>query len=122
MQIWRMRPDGSSQERVTQDDYANWFPHPSPDGKWLVMLSYDKSVEGHPPNKDVALRIMPIAGLWFIQDRGKVGLSMRRRKGAHNLAVGNARLPPPEGHLRSRTSATQRSGPQGGQADSKKRS
>jgi TolB protein len=26
------------------------------------MLSYDKSVEGHPPNKDVALRIMPIAG------------------------------------------------------------
>ncbi len=60
--IWRMRPDGSGQERVTQDDYANWFPHPSPDGKWLVMLSYDKSVEGHPPNKNIALRIMPLAG------------------------------------------------------------
>ena len=62
MQIWRMKPDGTGQERVTQDDYANWFPHPSPDGKWLVMLSYDKSVEGHPPNKNVALRIMPLAG------------------------------------------------------------
>jgi len=62
MQIWQMKPDGTNQERVTEDDYANWFPHPSPDGKWLVMLSYDKSVEGHPANKDVALRIMPLAG------------------------------------------------------------
>jgi Tol biopolymer transport system component len=58
-----MRPDGTEQERVTEDDYANWFPHPSPDGKWLVMLSYEKSVEGHPPNKNVALRIMPISGV-----------------------------------------------------------
>ena len=32
MQIWRMKPDGTGQERVTEDDYANCFPHPSPDG------------------------------------------------------------------------------------------
>jgi len=25
-----------------------------------VFLSYDKSVKGHPPNKDVALRITPL--------------------------------------------------------------
>lgn len=63
MKIWRMRPDGSEQEQVTFDDeWADWFPHPSPDGKWLVFLSYDKSVKGHPPNKDVALRIMPLSG------------------------------------------------------------
>ncbi len=62
MQIWRMRPDGSAQEQVTSDDYANWFAHPSPDGKWLVFLSFDKHVKGHPPNKEVILRVMPVAG------------------------------------------------------------
>jgi Tol biopolymer transport system component len=62
MQIWRMRPDGSGQEQVTFDEYQDWFPHPSPDGKWLVFLSYEKDVRGHPPNKDVMLRLMPLAG------------------------------------------------------------
>ena len=28
----------------------------------MVFLSYDRSVEGHPPNKDVVLRLMPAAG------------------------------------------------------------
>jgi len=59
MKIWRMDSDGAQQTQVTYDDeYADWFPHPSPDGKWIVFLSYDKAVTGHPPNKDVALRIM----------------------------------------------------------------
>ena len=62
MQIWRMRADGSAQEQVTNDGFADWFAHPSPDGKWLVMISYDKDVKGHPPNKNVRLRIMPAAG------------------------------------------------------------
>jgi TolB protein len=62
MQIWRMRPDGSAQQQVTRDDYANWFAHPSPDGKWLVLLSYDKTVKGHPADQDVMLRLMPAAG------------------------------------------------------------
>jgi hypothetical protein len=62
MQIWRMRTDGSAQEQVTSDEFNNWFPHPSPDGKWLVFLSYETEVKGHPENKDVTLRIMPLAG------------------------------------------------------------
>jgi TolB protein len=62
MQIWRMRPDGSGQEQVTNDEYNNWFAHPSPDGKWLVFLSYEKDVKGHPANKDVMLRLMPAGG------------------------------------------------------------
>lgn len=63
MKIWQMNADGSSQQQVTKDDqYADWFPHPSPDGKWIVFLSYNKSVKGHPENKDVALRIMPLKG------------------------------------------------------------
>ena len=61
--IWRMNPDGSGQEQVTSDeDYADWFPHPSPDGKWIVFLSFDKSVKGHPADKSVVLRLMPMAG------------------------------------------------------------
>jgi dipeptidyl aminopeptidase/acylaminoacyl peptidase len=62
MQIWRMKPDGTGQTEVTSDEFNNWFPHPSPDGKWLVFLSYESEVKGHPENKDVMLRLMPIAG------------------------------------------------------------
>jgi Tol biopolymer transport system component len=63
MRIWRMDPDGSNQRQVTFDEeYGDWFPHPSPDGKWLVFLSYAKAVQGHPPNKDVVLRLLPLAG------------------------------------------------------------
>jgi len=63
MRIWRMRPDGSEQRQVTFDEeYGDWFPHPSPDGRWLVFLSYDRAVQGHPPNQHVCLRLMPLAG------------------------------------------------------------
>ena len=62
MQIWRMRPDGSEQTQVFSDDYNNWFPHPSLDGQWIVFLSYEKEVMGHPPDKEVMLRLMPIGG------------------------------------------------------------
>ena len=60
MQIWRMKPDGSDQEQVTSDEYNNWFPHPSPDGRYMVFLSYEKDVTGHPKNKDVTLRRMSL--------------------------------------------------------------
>lgn len=61
MQIWRMHPDGSAQEQITSDEYNNWFPHPSPDGQRIVFLSYEKDVTGHPPNRDVMLRLMSLA-------------------------------------------------------------
>ena len=63
MKIWRMNSDGTNQTQVTNDDeYGDWFPHPSPDGGQIVFLSYDSDVKGHPANKDVALRIMPSSG------------------------------------------------------------
>jgi len=62
MQIWRMKPDGSGQEPVTTDEHNNWFAHPSPDGRWLVMITFPKEVSGHPANKDVTLRLMPAGG------------------------------------------------------------
>jgi Tol biopolymer transport system component len=63
MKIWRMDEDGKDQVQMTRNlEYADWFPHPSPDGKQVVFLSYDRSVEGHPANKDVVLRLMPLEG------------------------------------------------------------
>jgi Tol biopolymer transport system component len=62
VQIWRMLADSSAQEQVTFDEFNNWFPHPSPDGNWLVFLSYDKEVTGHPANKPVRLRLMSAGG------------------------------------------------------------
>jgi TolB protein len=61
MQIWRMKPDGSEQEQVFSDDLNNWFPHISPDGQWMVFLTYGADVTGHPENKDVMLRLMSLA-------------------------------------------------------------
>ena len=61
MQIWRMRPDGSQPEQVTFDEKHNWTPHPSPDGKSILILSYEKDVAGHVANKDVTLRILNVA-------------------------------------------------------------
>jgi Tol biopolymer transport system component len=61
MQIWRMHPDGSAQEQITKDENSNnWFPHVSPNGQFLIYLSYDKSVPAgaHPEGKDVALHLM----------------------------------------------------------------
>lgn len=64
MQIWRMKPDGSAQEQITDDEFNNWFPHVSPDGKWIVMLSYTKDVapSDHPFYQQVYLRLMPFGG------------------------------------------------------------
>jgi len=61
MQIWKMRADGSGAEQVTSDEFNNWTPHPSPDGKSVLILSYDKGVTGHPANKDISLRILNVA-------------------------------------------------------------
>ena len=64
MQIWRMKPDGTAQEQITRDEHNNWFPHISPDGKWIAFLTFSKDVSptDHPYYKQVYLRLMPIEG------------------------------------------------------------
>ena len=64
MQIWRMKPDGSGKEQLTFDEYNNWFPHISPDGKWMTILSFPTTVApgDHPFYKKVMLRLMPVNG------------------------------------------------------------
>lgn len=61
MQIWRMRPDGAGAEQLTRDEYSNWFPHPSPDGRWIVLLSYlEDQGQDHPFGRQVKLRLMDL--------------------------------------------------------------
>ena len=64
MQIWRMRADGSEQRQVTDDPHNNWFPHISPDGKWIAMIGYVDEIKAseHPYYKRAYLRLMPTAG------------------------------------------------------------
>ena len=65
MKLWRVAADGSAPTQITfEDDSRDWFPHPSPDGKWLVYVSFgsDVAVTDHPANKDVSLRLLPLAG------------------------------------------------------------
>ena len=64
MQVWRMKPDGSGKEQITFDEYNNWFPHISPDGKWMVILSFPTTVDpsDHPFYKRVIIRLMPAGG------------------------------------------------------------
>jgi Tol biopolymer transport system component len=64
MQVWRMRPDGSNPEQLTNDDWNNWFPHVSPDGQSIVFISFPKDVDpaDHPYYKHVLLRVMPAGG------------------------------------------------------------
>jgi Tol biopolymer transport system component len=62
MQIWRMKPDGSGKEQLTFDEYHNWFPHISPDGKWMAFISFPPDIDpaDHPFYKRVLLRLMPL--------------------------------------------------------------
>ncbi|MGI6337918.1 MAG: hypothetical protein ACOXZV_00880 [Bacteroidales bacterium] len=64
MQIWRMKPDGTGREQITFDEYNNWFPHISPDGKWIAYISFPPDIEknSHPSYKRVTLRLIPFSG------------------------------------------------------------
>ena len=63
-EIWRVssKGDGAKAERVLSDDREDWTPRPSPDGKWLFYLSYAKGTRGHPADRDVILRRIPLPG------------------------------------------------------------
>ncbi len=68
--IWRFPADGAGEndakaEWITTDEWEDWFPHPSPDGKWMVFLSFPHGTKGHDGRMNVALRIMPLPGETF---------------------------------------------------------
>jgi TolB protein len=66
--IWRMPaagagPDDAEAQRVTDDALEDWFPHPSPNGKLLLFLSFPAGTTGHDDRSArVQLRTIPMPG------------------------------------------------------------
>ena len=60
--LWRVRPDGTDLQQMTDDTAVNWFPHPSPDGAHVVYLAYPPGTRGHPGGLDVTLCLLPQRG------------------------------------------------------------
>jgi TolB protein len=62
-EIWRVPadgagPDDSLAERVSDEEGASRFPHPSPDGKWIAFMV---AKPGSDP-RDVTIRLIPAPG------------------------------------------------------------
>jgi Tol biopolymer transport system component len=65
MQVWRMEADGANPTQMVKEDANCWFPHVSPNGKWVVYIAYGKNdvkPGDHPANKHVELRLAPADG------------------------------------------------------------
>jgi Tol biopolymer transport system component len=62
MEVWRMNPDGSQPVRVVNDGSNNWFPHVSPDGRFLAFLTAPGAGLRFPASFEPAvLRVMTLA-------------------------------------------------------------
>jgi TolB protein len=75
-QLFRKHRDQAQAQALTRDARVNWFPHVSPDGRWLMYLSYPEKTQGHPANVAVSLRLMPAEGgdpVDVVQFRGGQG-------------------------------------------------
>lgn len=65
--IWRMPASGAGPgdgkaEQITSDDREDAAPRASPDGKWLVYLSYPPRTNFNAMDRDVLIRRLPLAG------------------------------------------------------------
>ena len=98
MQIWRIKPDGSGREQLTFDAYNDWFPHISPDGKWIVMISFPADIDpnAHPSYKRVMLRLMPVNGgepkviAWLYGGQGTMNVPSWSPDSKHFAFVSNS--------------------------------
>lgn len=61
MDLWRIPAGGGAPERMLADDRVNWFPHPCPDGRSILYLSYVPGTEGHPRDREVELRLLDLS-------------------------------------------------------------
>ncbi len=61
MQIWRVQADGAGLQKFHTSPFADWFPHPSPDGRYVLILSFDPAVgRDHPRDVPVCLRLITL--------------------------------------------------------------
>lgn len=56
--LWRVPVAGGAPERMTDDAFVNWFPHPSPKGGEVLYLAYAPGTKFHPRDQDVSLRML----------------------------------------------------------------
>ncbi len=75
--IWRMPPDGAGPkdakaQRVTHDEWEDWFPHVSPDGKLIVLLSFPHGTENHNGEDNVLLRVISAPGKKATPEKMKI--------------------------------------------------
>lgn len=61
--IWKMNPDGSNPTQITNDPaYQDWFPHPSPNGEWLLWLATAAGTAPFDGDQHVRLMLAPLDG------------------------------------------------------------
>ncbi|MBM3725170.1 MAG: hypothetical protein FJW40_07070 [Acidobacteria bacterium] len=66
--IWRMPPSGAGPadrlaEQITSDEWEDWFPHFSPNGRHMIFLSFPPGTPGHGGRMPgMRLRMIPAPG------------------------------------------------------------
>jgi TolB protein len=89
--IWRMPADGAGPDdtraqQVTSDDLEDWFPHPSPDGKSLLFLSFPHGTETHNDrNLRVQVRMIPMPAETLAPARPQMLLEFTGGQGTINV-------------------------------------
>lgn len=89
--VWRMPATGAGADdrlaqRVTRDDLEDWFPHPSPDGRSLVFLSFPHGTEGHNDRTlQVQLRLLPMPGAEIADNAPRVLATFSGGQGSINV-------------------------------------
>lgn len=100
MHLWRMNSDGSHQEQLTFDKgFKDWFPHISPDGKWIVFISFSPDINfgEHPFYQHCTLRLMPVAGgtpkiiAYIYGGQGTINVPSWSKDSKHIVFVSNSK-------------------------------
>lgn len=57
-QLARIPDGGGAIERLVSSDTVDWFPHVSPDARYAAYISFPTGTIGHPPDRDVEVRVV----------------------------------------------------------------
>jgi Tol biopolymer transport system component len=89
--IWRMPADGAGPndaraQQITNDELEDWFPHPSPDGKHLLFVSFPHGTETHNDrDKAVQIRMIPLPGDTVTPSTPEVVVELTGGQGTMNV-------------------------------------
>lgn len=57
-QLARTPDAGGDMQRLVVSETVDWFPHPSPDGRFASYIAFPAGTLGHPPDLDVEVRVV----------------------------------------------------------------